>query len=62
MTIEEKLQHFYDVSVEKLPALASQALEEHKKIWRKCFLIINKPDNRMPRHRSKPKQKMQHGK
>ncbi|MDO4275137.1 MAG: V-type ATP synthase subunit E [Eubacteriales bacterium] len=31
MTIEEKLQHFYDVSVEEARQEASRALEEHKK-------------------------------
>ena len=31
MTIEEKLQHFYDVSVEEASGSANQALEEHKK-------------------------------
>lgn len=30
MTIEEKLQHFYSVSVEKAQADAQQAIEEHK--------------------------------
>ena len=37
MTIEEKLQHFYDVSVEEASGSASQALEEHKKHLAKMF-------------------------
>lgn len=37
MTIEEKLQHFYDVSVEEASGSASQALEEHKKYLAKMF-------------------------
>jgi len=37
MTIEEKLQHFYDVSVEEASGSASQALEEHKKHLTKMF-------------------------
>lgn len=31
MTIEEKLQHFYDSSVEEAYQEASQMIEEHKK-------------------------------
>ena len=37
MTIEEKLQHFYDVSVEEASGSANQALEEHKKHPAKMF-------------------------
>ena len=37
MTIEEKLQHFYDVSVEEASGSASQALKEHKKHLAKMF-------------------------
>ena len=37
MTIEEKLQHFYDVSVEEACGSASQALKEHKKHLAKMF-------------------------
>lgn len=37
MTIEEKLQHFYDVSVEEASGSANQALEEHKKHLAKMF-------------------------
>lgn len=37
MTIEEKLQHFYDVSVEEASGSANQTLEEHKKHLAKMF-------------------------
>ena len=30
MTIDEKLQHFYEVSIEEAKQDASQALEEHR--------------------------------
>ena len=45
MTIEEKLQHFYDVSVEEASGSANQALEEHKKHLANMF-----SDHKQTRH------------
>ena len=38
MTIEEKLQHFYDSSVEEAYQEAAQMIEEHKKNLRGLIL------------------------
>ena len=51
MTIDEKLQHFYEVSIEEAKEDASQALEEHRQHLAKCWKITNRLRGRMQKHR-----------
>ena len=55
MTIEEKLQHFYDTSVAEAQTEAENTLEAHKKSLEEMF---EKQEKWMPRHRSRQRQKM----
>ena len=54
MTIEEKLQHFYDTSVAEAQTEAENTLEAHKK----SLKSIKNQEKWMPRHRSRQRQKM----
>ena len=51
MTIEEKLQHFYDSSIEEAYQEASQMIEDTKKIWTQCCLNIKSPGDRAQRQK-----------
>ena len=43
MTIDEKLQHFYEVSLDEAREDAAQAIQEHKEHWK----ITNRQAARM---------------
>lgn len=59
MTIEEKLQHFYDTSVAEAQTEAENTLEAHKKSLEEMLEKHKESRKMMPRHRSRPRQKMQ---
>ena len=49
MTIDEKLQHFYEVSLDEAREDAAKAIQDHKASWRN----INNPEHRLPKLKSK---------
>ena len=49
MTIDEKLQHFYEVSLDEDREDAAKAIQDHK-----AYLAqINNPEHRLPKLKSK---------
>ena len=58
MTIDEKLQHFYEVSLDEAREDAARAIQDHKDYLRRFWRNINNPESRLQRQKSKQKQNM----
>ena len=53
MTIDEKLQHFYEVSLDEAREDAAKAIQDHKAYLEQSWRNINNPEHRLPKLKSK---------
>ena len=53
MTIDEKLQHFYEVSLDEAREDAAKAIQDHKAYLGRSWRNINNPEHRLPKLKSK---------
>ena len=51
MTIDEKLQHFYEVSLEEAREDAAQAIQEHKKLLSESWKSTDSSAARMQKQK-----------